>query len=106
LECIDTTLTPDTSKRSTEFLASICYHHYHGQVENRAFEQLEKRGKECEDSERDFIGSILMYLIKNHQSVCTVKGAASALAGLKYNEIFEVLANLLPQDVSSYLSIY
>jgi hypothetical protein len=100
LVCVETTLTTDTSKRSTEFLASICYHHYHGSVENKAFELLEKRGMECEDSERDFIGSILMCLIRNHRSICTIKGAASALAGLKCNGVFEVLENLLPQDVS------
>jgi hypothetical protein len=106
LECVETTLTTDTSKRSTEFLASICYHHYHGTVENKAFEILEKRGKGCEGSERDFVGSILMSLINNHQSICTIKGAASALAELKYNGTFEVLANLLPQDVSLHRSIY
>ena len=43
-----------------------------------------------------------MYLIKNHRSVCTINGAANALAGLKYHGIFEILANLLPQDVSLY----
>jgi hypothetical protein len=100
LECVETTLMIDTSKRSTEFLAAICYHHYHGPVENKAFEVLENRGKACEGDERDFIGSILMNLLKNHQSICTIKGAASALAGMKYNQIFEVLENLLPQDVS------
>jgi hypothetical protein len=41
-ECVQTTLTIDMSKRSTEFLAAICYHHYHGRVENQAFEELEK----------------------------------------------------------------
>jgi hypothetical protein len=97
LECVEKTLATDVSKRSTEFLAAICYHHYHGRVENKAFEN---RGKTCEGDERDFIGSILMYLIKKHQSICTIKGAASALAGMKYNETFEVLQNLLPQDVS------
>jgi len=103
LECIETTLTVDTSKRSTEFLASICYHHYHGAVENQAFEVLEQRGKACEGDEREFIGSILMHLLKNHQSVCTVKGAANALAGMRHDELFEILAQLLPQDVSHYL---
>ncbi|CAF0748618.1 unnamed protein product [Adineta steineri] len=100
LECIETTLTEDTSKRSTEFLASICYHHYHGAVENKAFQVLEQRGIASEGDEREFIGSLLMHLIKKHQSICTIKGAASALAGMKYAELFDILANLLPQDLN------
>jgi len=100
LECVETTLAKDTSKRSTEFLAAICYHHYHGSLENKAFEILEKRGKTFEGDERDFIGSILMFLLKKNQSICTIKGAANALAGMKYDQAFELLANLLPQDVN------
>ncbi len=100
LACVETTLATDTSKRSTELLAAICYHHYHGPVETKAFEILEKRGKACEGDERDFIGSILMLLIKRNQSICTIKGAANALGGMKYVQAFELLANLLPQDVS------
>ncbi|CAF3992796.1 unnamed protein product, partial [Adineta steineri] len=100
LECIETTLTADTSKRSTEFLAAICYHHYHGAVENKAFQVLEQRGVASEGDEREFIGSLLMHLIKKHQSICTIKGAASALAGMKYDELFDILANLLPQDLN------
>ncbi len=100
LECVETILATDTSKRSTELLAAICYHHYHGRVENKAFEILEQRGKAAEGEERDFIGSILMFLLKRHQSICTIKGAANALAGMKYEQAFEALEILLPQDVS------
>lgn len=100
MECVRTTLTANASKQSTEILAAICYHHYHGPVENKAFEELEKRGTAAEGEKRDFIGSILMYLIGSHQSICTIKGAASALAEMKHDEVFEILANLLPQDVS------
>ncbi|CAF4971396.1 unnamed protein product, partial [Rotaria sp. Silwood1] len=81
--------------------------HYKGVLEhipeeNKAFEELEKRGKVSEGDERDFIGSTLMHLIKNHQSVCTVKGAANALAEMKYENIFDVLERLLPQDVNPF----
>jgi hypothetical protein len=100
LEQIETILVPDLSKRSTELLAAICYHHYHGPVENRAFEELERRGKDSQSDERDFIGSILMYLLENQRSFCTIKGAANALAGMKHDQLFEILVNLLPQDVS------
>lgn len=107
LECLQTDLIPDTSKKSTEILAAICYHHYHGSIENKSFEELEKRGKVAEGEERDLIANLLTCLIKKHQSICTIKGAASALAGMKYDQTFETLANLLPQDVSCFvLSIY
>lgn len=99
-ECLNTILMTDGSRRATEFLAAICYHHYHGRVENQAFQELEKRGIAAEGAERDFIGSILMHLLKNHQSVCTVKGTADALAGMKHEELFKVLEHLLPRDVS------
>lgn len=102
LECLKTDLIPDTSKTSTEILAAICYHHFHGAVENQAFEELEKRGKTAQGEERDFIGNLLTCLIKKHQSICTIKGAANALAGMKYEQTFELLANLLPQDVSLF----
>ncbi|CAF0938764.1 unnamed protein product [Rotaria sordida] len=105
LECVNTTLANDESRRSTEFLAAICYRHYHGSVENKAFEELEKRAKASEGAERDFIGSTLMNLIKDHQSVCTVKGAANALAGMKHEDIFEVLEYLLPQDTNPIFSM-
>ncbi len=99
LECVETILATDTSKRSTELLAAICYHHYRGPIENKAFEILEQRGKVAEGEERDFIGSILMFLL-NRQSIGTIKGAANALAGMKYEQTFEALEKLLPQDVS------
>jgi hypothetical protein len=105
LNCVETILATDTSKRSTEFLAAICYHHYHGSIENKAFEILENRGKAAEGEERNFIGTILMLLLKKHQSICTIKGAASALAGMKYDQTFEILERLLPQDVSQLSSI-
>lgn len=99
LQCLQNDLIPDTSKKSTEILAAICYHHYHGTIENQSFEELEKRGKNAQGEEKDFIANLLMSLIKKHQSICTIKGAASALAGMKYDQTFETLANLLPQDV-------
>ncbi|CAF4004338.1 unnamed protein product, partial [Rotaria sordida] len=40
-----------------------------------------------------------------HQSVCTVKGAANALAGMKHEDIFEVLEYLLPQDTNPIFSM-
>lgn len=67
LELVKTKLANDDLRRSIEFLAAICYHHYHGPVENQAFNELEKRGTKFENVDRDFIGSTLMYLLKHHQ---------------------------------------
>jgi hypothetical protein len=98
-ECIQIKLANDLSRRSTEFLASICYHHYHGRMDDEAFDQLELRGIQSNDEEKDFIRSILMYLIENCSSVCTIKGAANALASIKHPNLFEILKKLLYRDV-------
>lgn len=100
LECITTQLENDTSRRSSEFLAAVCYHHYHGEEETKAFDILEQRGITFEGDEQDFISSLLMTLLDKQQSVCTIKGTVNALAGMKHEKLFEILANLLPQDVS------
>ncbi|UJR32414.1 hypothetical protein I4U23_019876 [Adineta vaga] len=102
LECVEITLAADISKRSTEFLAAICYHHYHGKVEDKAFEILEHRGITFEADERDFVNTLLMTLLKKQRSVCTIKGAVNALAGMKNDQLFEILANLLPQDLNVF----
>ncbi len=41
-----------------------------------------------------------MFFLKRHQSISTIKGAANALAGMKYDQALEVLATLLPQNLS------
>lgn len=100
LECVQTTLTNDLSRRSTEFLASICYHHYHGILDDTAFKQLEIRGVNCnDDEEKDFIRRVLMYLIEHCTSNCTIRGATSALAAIKHEKLFEILAKLIYKDV-------
>jgi hypothetical protein len=58
VECIQTKLANDLSRRSTEFLDSIFYHHYHGQMNDEAFEQLQLREIQSNDEEKDFIRSI------------------------------------------------
>jgi len=94
LECVETTLASDSSKRSSEFMAAICWHHYHGPPETKSFELLEERAHEDE-----YIHQLLFHLLENHQSVCTIKGVASALAGIRHPRAFDILKTLLPQDV-------
>jgi hypothetical protein len=96
LEVVETKLANDPSQRASEFLAAICWHHYHGPPETKSFELLEKRAATDE-----YIADMLIQLLSNHQSVCTVKGAVGALAGIKHPRAFEFLQRLLPQDVSN-----
>lgn len=37
-----------SDEASTEFLAAICYHHYHGHLEDAAFDALKARAKDNE----------------------------------------------------------
>ncbi len=101
LGCVETKLANDPSPKASEFLAAICWHHYHGPPETKSFELLEKRAATDE-----YIADLLIELLRNHQSVCTIKGAASALAGIKHPRAFEFLQRLLPQDVSTQKSYY
>lgn len=102
VECLKTTLANDLSRRSTEFLASICYHHYHGIMDDTAFNLLEKRGLEIKDgNEKNFIRSILMDLIKHCTSNCTIRLAVSALAAIKHEGLFDILAKLIYRDVGN-----
>lgn len=41
-------LSDRQDEASTEFLAAVCYHHYHGSLENRAFDALKSRAKDNE----------------------------------------------------------
>jgi hypothetical protein len=97
LEVVETKLANDPSQRASEFLAAICWHHYHGSPETKSFELLEKRAATDE-----YIADMLIQLLSNHQSVCTVKGAVGALAGIKHPRAFEFLQRLLPQDVQMF----
>lgn len=94
LAVVEAKLANDPSQTASEFLAAICWHHYHGPPETKSFELLEKRAATDE-----YIASLLIELLSNHQSVCTIKGAVSALAGIKHPETFAFLQRLLPQDV-------
>lgn len=99
VECIQNRLANDLSRKSTEFLASICYHHYHGKMDDEAFEQLELRGNQLIDEEKDFLRETLIHLLENCSSLCTMKGVANALVSVQHPNLLTILTKLLYRDV-------
>eukprot|EP01125_Pyxidicula_operculata_P019826 TRINITY_DN7215_c0_g1_i1.p1 TRINITY_DN7215_c0_g1~~TRINITY_DN7215_c0_g1_i1.p1 ORF type:complete len:916 (-),score=159.66 TRINITY_DN7215_c0_g1_i1:120-2531(-) len=89
----------DGSSRMKEmfaFLSVVCYHHYHGTVEEKAFAILSQH------STKDGVVDLMIKLIEGSKSVCTVKGAARVLAESKHPIALNILLRLLPQDVSLF----
>lgn len=82
---------------STELLAAVCYHHYHGRIEDAAFGALKIRAKE-----NKHVSKVLLRLFKKIKSVCTVKGIADILAYIKHEQAFDFLIKILPEDVQTY----
>jgi HEAT repeat protein len=81
----------DTSRAGGDLLAAVCYNHVaHGEIEDRAFFELEKRGEQGR--------YLLRCLLNEGQFTCTFKGAAFALARMGDRESFARLAELLRQD--------
>ncbi len=82
----------DGSAVSLGFLAALCLHHSdHGAVEDRAFAALEKNSKEGIP--------LLLNLLENGQSICTIGQSADALARLKVAAAVDLLLKQLPADV-------
>lgn len=85
-------LLKEESDVSLSFLAALCHHHAdHGGYENLAFQALEKH------SEKGI--PLLMELLENACSICTIRLSAEALARLKVVEAVDVLLWQLPRDV-------
>ncbi len=81
-------LTRD-AEDSTILLGILCHSHVaHGEKENKAFEILKAKKQ----------GPLLLSILENASSWCTVRGAGFALVELKYPGIFEILVELLPND--------
>lgn len=76
------------------FLAAICWRHgHHGELENRAFRALEEQRA----------SDLLLAMLKNAWSTCTVRNAARALARIKDHRAVAPLVRLLPGDVLFHL---
>jgi tetratricopeptide (TPR) repeat protein len=86
------------SWESAEYLAALCWHHSdHGQLEELAFASIEKRGARAIP--------LLVALMKNARSTCTIRQAGHALARLKAPQALELLAPMLPQDIRPVFNI-
>lgn len=85
-------LADDGSAAALGFLAVLCYQHgNHGELENLAFAALEKHPKDG--------APLLLLLLENGQSICTIRQAAYALASLKAEDAVDPMIAMLPSDV-------
>jgi hypothetical protein len=98
-------LTERTDEASTEFLTAICYHHYHGRLDDGAFDASKQRA-----AGNEFVVGILTFfilgkffrpikvkLLENQGSVCTIKGVIDILATIEHPRALNVLLQLLPR---------
>jgi tetratricopeptide (TPR) repeat protein len=84
-------LMADGSDSSLGFLATLCYNHSdHGEIEIKAFRTLEEHSE-------DGI-PLLLDLLTNAKSICTIRQAGAALARLGVSDAVEPLIRLLPSD--------
>lgn len=84
-------LCNDASAESTQFLAALCWSHPHNELEEMAFQALEKRCPEAIGVVRD--------VLKDAQSTCTIRSAAHILARQKDIWVFDRLVQMLPGDI-------
>lgn len=88
-ETIEALLARPDEHATTKLLAAAAYRHdWHGEVEDRIFDELERRRAESE----------LIALFDRGQAACTIGGAAPALARLKTEAVFASMLERLPQD--------
>jgi len=74
---------------TSQLLAAVCWHRKsHGEVENRCFDELVRRG----DSD------LLLQLFHTGKGSFTIRYAAQGLAKLKHPQAFDLLVELLPND--------
>lgn len=77
---------------SWDLLVAICWNHCcHGPIESGIFQALTDRGKPSVP--------VLLRMLRERSSTCTVGGAAKALARMKEASAFEEVCARLPKDV-------
>lgn len=86
-------LIEDPSDRATDFLAVLCWSHPHNDLEQQAFDSLEKRGKSAVP--------IVRQLLADAQSTCTIRSSARILARHKDAGLLDRLLPMLPGDMRS-----
>jgi tetratricopeptide (TPR) repeat protein len=85
-------LIDDPSPASSGLLAAFVWHHSHDRLEERAFAALDARYPES--------GELLLALLANAASTCTVRASARILAERRHPGILDLLAALLPDDLN------
>lgn len=82
-------LTESSDPDAPKLLAAFCFSHIaHGDLEDRAFDVLADSGQE----------EILLAILDNARSACTAGGALRALARMKSDKCFDLLAQRLSKD--------
>jgi tetratricopeptide (TPR) repeat protein len=87
-------LVADPSDNATQFLAVLCWRHPHNELETTSFESLEARGPKTTP--------LLLELLKDARSTCTVRSSAHILARRKADGLLDHLLKILPDDVRSF----
>ena len=87
-------LIADPSDNATQFLAVLCWRHPHNELETTSFESLEVRGPKTTP--------LLLDLLKDARSTCTVRSSAHILARRKTDGLLDYLLKILPDDVRSF----
>jgi tetratricopeptide (TPR) repeat protein len=87
-------LIDDSSDRAADFLVVLCWSHPHNELEDRAFESLEKRGPSTVP--------LLRQLLRQARSTCTIRSSARILARQKDPGLLEQLLPLLPGDTRTF----
>ena len=87
-------LLDDSSDRSIEFLATLCWQHPHDSNETKAFDALEARGARTTP--------ILQDLLKGAGSTCTVRSTSRILARRKSPGMLDFLVARLGGDLRGF----
>ena len=80
----------DSTARTDEFLAVVCWSHPHNALETEAFQALEARGAEND--------RVVACTLDDARSTCTIKSTAHILARRKAEGLFDFLVKMLPGD--------
>jgi tetratricopeptide (TPR) repeat protein len=76
---------------SLTLVATFAWHHYHDENEARAFEILEAHGPRA--------ASVLRHMARKAESICIIRHALHSLARIGDRESFELMVEVLPQDI-------
>jgi tetratricopeptide (TPR) repeat protein len=87
-------LVADPSDNATQFLAVLCWRHPHNALETTSFESLEARGPKTTP--------LLLDLLKDARSTCTVRSSAHILARRKTDGLLDHLLRILPNDMRGF----